>query len=43
VFARSDTEHHVPIRKHGGYGIHTSRESFAEENYVRPNAFMLYA
>jgi len=43
MLARSDAEHHVLIGQHGGYGIHASRESFAEENHVRANAFMFYA
>jgi hypothetical protein len=43
VLARSDAEHHVLIREHGGYGIHASRESFAEENDVRADAFVFYA
>ncbi len=30
-----DADHHVPIREHGEYGIHASRENFAEENHVR--------
>ena len=43
MLARSDTEHHVPICEHGGYGIYTSRESLAKENYIRANALMLHA
>ena len=43
VFARSDAENYVLIREHGGYGIHASRESFAEENHVRADAFVFYA
>jgi hypothetical protein len=43
VLARSDTEHHILIRKDSGYGIHASGQSFAEKNHVRADAFVLHA
>ena len=43
MLAWPDTEHHVPICEHGGYGIYTSRESFAKKNHIWANAFMLHA
>lgn len=43
MFAWPDTEHHLPICEHSGYGIYTSRESFAKKNHIWANAFMLHA
>ena len=43
MLARSYTEHDVLIRQYSGYRIHAPGESFSKKNYVRTNAFVLYA
>jgi hypothetical protein len=43
MLARPYTKHDILIREHSGYRIHAPRESFSKKNYVRANAFVLYA
>jgi hypothetical protein len=43
MLARPYTKHDILIREHSGYRIHAPRESFSEKDYVRANAFVLYA